>query len=108
MFARMAAAKASARGQRVAILSSPLGELTGFSLVVNCGAPACGGERTYTVAALTACYGAGMTVSDALRRMRCARGCGARVAVAWLATGPTLNQRIRPRRVALLGPEARE
>src|SRR5579859_3058267 len=108
MFAYMAAANASARGQRVAILASPLGELTGFSLVVNCGRPGCGGERTYTVAALAACYGAGMTVGEALCRMRYGRGCGGRGAVAWLATGAVLNQRIRPRRVPLLGPEARE
>lgn len=108
MFARMAAANASARGQRVAILASPLGELTGFSLVVDCGRPECGGERVYAVAALVACYSAGMTVGEALlRRMRCGRGCGGRVAVAWLATGPVLNQRIRPRRVAPLGPAAR-
>src|SRR5690348_11245508 len=78
MFARMAAANASARGQRVAILASPLGELTGFSLVVDCGMAVCGGERTYTLAALAACYSAGMTVGEALRRMRCGRGCGHR------------------------------
>jgi hypothetical protein len=35
--------------------------------------------------------------------MRCGRGCSGRVAPAWLVTGPTLNQRVRPRRVALLG-----
>jgi hypothetical protein len=65
--------------------------------------------RTHlTVAALTACYSASMTVGDVLRRMRCARGCGARAMAAWLVTGPTLNQQVRPRRVALIGPEARE
>lgn len=77
MFGTLAAANASARGQRVAILASPLGELTGFSLVVDCLAPGCGGELSYTVAALAACYSAGMTVGEALRRMRCGRGCGA-------------------------------
>jgi len=49
-----------------------------------------------------------MTVGGALRQMRCARGCGRRPLVAWLATGPTLNERVRPRRVALLGPQVRE
>jgi hypothetical protein len=32
----MAAANASARGQRAAILASPLHELTGFYLAVDC------------------------------------------------------------------------
>ena len=32
--------------------------------------------------------------------------CG-RVGAAWLVTGPILNTRVRPRRMALLGPEAR-
>jgi hypothetical protein len=32
----MAAANASARGQRAAILASPLSELTGFNLAVDC------------------------------------------------------------------------
>ena len=48
------------------------------------------------------------TVGEVLRRMRCADGCGGRVGAAWLTTGPVLNMRVRPRRVALLGPEARE
>jgi hypothetical protein len=34
-------------------------------------------------------------------------GCGKPVAAAWLVTGPTPNERVRPRRVALLGPGAR-
>jgi len=47
-----------------------------------------------------------MTVGEALLQMRCARGCGGRPQAAWLATGPTMH--LRPRRVPLLGPEARE
>ena len=35
----MAAANASARGQRAVILASPLHELTGFYLAVDCLAP---------------------------------------------------------------------
>jgi hypothetical protein len=104
----MAAANASARGQRHAILASPLRELTGFVLVVDCRGAKCGGERSYALTALAACYAPGMTVGEALRQMRCARSCGGRPQAAWLATGPTLNERVRPRRVALLGPEARE
>jgi len=42
---RMAAANASARGQRHAILRSPLAELTGFVLIVDCRGGQCGGER---------------------------------------------------------------
>src|SRR5690348_3863862 len=38
--------------------------------------------------------------------MRCA-GCGAVVASAWFQTGLLLDQRVPPRRVALIGPEAR-
>jgi hypothetical protein len=50
----MAAANASARGQRVAILAGPLAELTGFALAVDCLSPRCGGERNYSVTALAA------------------------------------------------------
>jgi hypothetical protein len=40
--ASMAAANASARGQRHAILASPLHEPTGFALVVDCRLAWCG------------------------------------------------------------------
>ena len=104
----MAAANASARGQRAAILASPLHELTGFYLAVDCLASGCARERTFAVAELASFYGAGRTVGEVLRRMRCSSGCGGRVGAAWLMTGPILNRRVRPRRVPLLGPEARE
>jgi hypothetical protein len=104
----MAAANASARGQRAAILTSPLRELTGFALAVDCLAPRCGGERAFSMADLATFYGADRTVGEVLRRMRCSRGCGGRVGAAWLVTGPILNARVRPRRVALWGPAARE
>ncbi len=104
----MAAANASARGQRHAILASPLKELTGFYLTVDCGAPGCSGARSFAIAELASFYGADSAVSDVLRHMRCSGGCGGRVAAAWLETGPILSARIRPRRVALRGPEARE
>ena len=48
----MAAANASARGQRAAILASPLSELTGFKLSVDCLGPGCARERTFAVADL--------------------------------------------------------
>jgi hypothetical protein len=104
----MAAANASARGQRAAILASPLSELTGFNLVVDCLTPGCGGERTFAVADLASFYGRDRTVGHVLRRMRCSGTCGGRPGAAWLVTGPVLNARVRPRRVALWGPEARE
>jgi hypothetical protein len=108
MFSHTAAANASARGQRAAILASPLSELSGFCLVVDCLAPGCGGERTFAVSDLAGFYGAGRTVGDVLRRMRCSGGCGGRAGAAWLVTGPVLSTRVRPRRVPLVGAEARE
>ena len=104
----MAAANASARGQRAAILASPLHELTGFCLAVDCLPSGCHGERTFAVAELASFYGQGSTVGQVLRRMRCSGACGGRAGAAWLVTGPILNARVRPRRVALLGPEVRE
>src|SRR3984957_17404964 len=104
----MAAANASARGQRAAILASPLHELTGFYLSVDCLAPRCNGERPFAVAELAPFYGRDSTVGQLLRRMRCSGACGGRVGAAWLVTGRILSARVRPRRVALLGPEARE
>jgi hypothetical protein len=104
----MAAANASARGQRAAILASSLHELTGFYLAVDCLTPGCNGERTFAIAELANFYGRDCTVGELLRRMRCSRACGGRVGAAWLKTGPILNARVRPRRMPLLGPEARE
>jgi hypothetical protein len=80
----MAAANASARGQRAAILASPLHELTGFYLAVDCLAPRCNGERTFAVAELATFYGRDSTVGQVLRRMRCSGACGGRVGAAWL------------------------
>jgi hypothetical protein len=104
----MAAANASARGQRAAILASPLSELSGFCLVVDCLTAGCGGERTFAASDLAGFYGVGRAVGDVLRRMRCSGGCGGRVGAAWLVTGPVLNTRVRPRRVPLLGADAME
>jgi hypothetical protein len=104
----MAAANASARGQRAAILASPLHELTGFYLAVDCLAPLCNGERTFALAELASCYGRDSTVGQVLRRMRCSGACSGRVGAAWLVTGPILNARVRLRRVPLWGPEVRE
>ena len=53
----MAAANASARGQRVAILARPLHELTGFYLAVDCLAVECSGERSFAIAELASFYG---------------------------------------------------
>ena len=103
----MAAANASARGQRSAILASPLHELIGFCLAVDCLAPRCNGERSFAISELASFYGRDRTVSEVLRRMRCSGDCGGRVAAAWLVTGPVLSKRVRPRRVPLLGPEVR-
>jgi hypothetical protein len=74
--------RSHARGQRVAILASPLHELTGFYLAVDCLAPGCAGERAYTIAELAAFYRPDRTIGDALRRMRCSGGCRGGVAAA--------------------------
>jgi hypothetical protein len=103
----MAAANASARGQRVAILASPLHGLTGFLLAVDCLTPGCNGERSFAVAELASFYGQDCTVGQVLRRMRCSGACGGRVGAAWLLTGPILNARVRRRRVPRRGSEAR-
>ena len=105
---RAAAANASARGQRAAILASPLSELTGFNLSVDCLSPGCARERTFAVTDLASFYGDSRTVGEVLRRMRCSGACGGRVGAAWLVTGTVLNARVRPRRVALWRARARE
>jgi hypothetical protein len=46
-----------AGGQRAAILASPLHELTGFLLAVDCLDPGCIGERSFAVAELASFYG---------------------------------------------------
>lgn len=74
----MAAANASARGQRAAILAGPLNEFAGFMLVVDCLARGCVGERTYAITDLATFYGTAYTVGGVLRRMRC-NACGGRV-----------------------------
>ena len=104
----MAAANASPRAQRSAILASPLHELTGFCLEVDCLAEGCRRDWMFAVSELASCfYGRDPTVGEVLRRMRCSGGCGGRVVAGWLVTGPVMNMRVRPRRVALLGPEVR-
>jgi hypothetical protein len=105
----MAAANASARRQRLSILSSPLHELTGFYLAVDCLTRQCNGERSFAIGELATFYGRDIPLGQVLRRMQCSGHCGGRVGAAWLVTGPILNARVRPRRVPLWGgPEARE
>jgi hypothetical protein len=92
----VAAANASTRGQRTAILASPPHELTGFYLAVDCLARRCKGERTFAIAELASFYGRQSTVGEVLRRMRCSGDCGGGVEAAWLVTRPLLNARVRP------------
>jgi hypothetical protein len=93
---QMAAANASARGQRVAILSSQLSQLTGFCLSVDCLTPGCRGERAFAIGDLARIYGPSVTVGEVLRRMKCGFGCDGAVGAAWLTTGPVLSTRVRP------------
>jgi hypothetical protein len=67
----MAAANASPRAQRSAILASPLHELTGFCLEVDCLAVGCRRNRTFTITELERFYGRDPTVEEVLRRIRC-------------------------------------
>ena len=62
----MAAANASAREQRAAILASPLSEPSGFGLAVDCGSPECRRDRTFAIAELAAFYGPDRKVRDML------------------------------------------
>ena len=71
----------------MAILASPLHQLTGFYLSVDCGTTSCGGQRAFAISDLAAFY-KDRTVGEVLRLMRCSRGCGGRVLAAWLETGP--------------------
>ena len=103
----MAAANASARGQRVAILASPLHELTGLYLAVDCRAPGCHGERRFAVAELANFYGKERTVGE------CCAGCAAQAPVAG-GCRRVAGDRANPQRKgqagagAVCGPEARE
>jgi hypothetical protein len=99
---------ASARGQRVAILASPLHELTGFYLAVDCLAPGAMASAALPWRSWRASTAVTARSGRWLRRMRCSGACGGRVGAAWLVIGPILDTRVRPRRVPLRGPEARE
>ena len=91
-------------------MASPLQDLAGLFLTVDCRAAGCRGERKYAIAELATFY-RDATVTQVLQRMRCgggpSGGCGGRVLAAWLETGPMPNSRVRTRRTPLLGPEAR-
>jgi hypothetical protein len=100
----MAAANASARGLRTAVLTSPVSDFQGWRLALDCGRPACGGERVYAVAAWVQLHGGQHTVGAMLTRVRC-RVCGQAPRTVYLETGPELSARGRLRRVALRGPE---
>jgi hypothetical protein len=71
-------------------------------------APGCRGERAYLIDELARFYGAKMTVGQALRRMRCQDCLQKPPRAAWLLTGPALNKRVKPRRIPLLGDEAKD
>lgn len=99
---------ASRRGQRLATLASPLSEMIEFNLAVDCLTPGSRGERIYPISALAAIIRRIIDCRGDLQRMKCAAGCHGVVRAAWLVTGVAINARVRPRRVALRGPEAME
>ena len=94
-------ANASERAVRNAVLNSPMRELDGYRLAIDCGRPECGGERVYELAALGRLHGPETTVASVVRRMRCQRCAGAVVRCA-VETGPALAARGRMRRITLL------
>ena len=63
-------ANASLRGQRRGILESPLYELSGWLLTVDCGTAGCRRERTYSIEELAGTIGPQTTVAAVLRRFR--------------------------------------
>jgi hypothetical protein len=100
----VAAANASPRGQRHAVLASPAADFIGWRLAIDCGGRACGGERAYAVAALMALHGQPPTMSRMVQRLKC-HICRRAPMTVYLETGPELTARGRLRRVALLGPD---
>ena len=77
LYVRFMAANASARGQRAAIFASPLSELSGFCLVVDCDA------RVAAVAnGPSPCLIWQASTALAGRWVMCCEGCGAPAAAA--------------------------
>ena len=61
----------SRRQQRDRLLASPLAQWHPAQLMLDCGHPLCARGRRYLVRDLSGVY-PGLSVGDALRRMRCA------------------------------------
>ena len=102
---RMAAANLTTRRRRTIILATPLAELDGAALVIDCLTPDCAGERRVLVRYLAGVYGRQQTLAEALQRMRCT-SCQGRAGAAWLVAGPGTERQRRAVRVALVGPDA--
>ena len=100
----MAAANASPRAQRLAVLGSPVAEFVGWRLAIDCGTADFGGERAYAVAALVATHKGARTIGQLVQRLRCHR-CGRTPLSVYLEIGPEMATRARFRRVALIGPD---
>jgi hypothetical protein len=95
---------ASERAFRSAVLASPVRDFDGYRPAVDCGNPACGGERIYNVTDLARLYGNAMLIGRVVIRLRC-RVCGEAARSCFIETGAELAQRGRMRRVALVGRE---
>jgi hypothetical protein len=101
----MAAATLTPRRRRTIILATPLAELSGAALVIDCLSAGCAGERRVLIRDLAGVYGRQQTLAEALQRMRCT-GCQGRTGAAWLVAGPGEERQRRAVRVALVGPDA--
>lgn len=86
------------------MLASPAADFADWRLAMDCGQPACGGERAYAVSAMVALHGHQHTVGALLLRLRC-RVCGQPPKTVFIETGPALSARGRLRRLALCGPD---
>jgi len=77
----MAAATLTPRRRRTIMLATPLAELDGLALAVDCLTEGCAGERRVLIRDLAGVYGRQQTLAEALQRMRCA-GCQGRTGAA--------------------------
>ncbi len=90
----------STRKRTSQIMSAPLADWAGWRLEVDCGGQGCPRGRKYDIRQLSGMY-RGLSVSDALRRMRCSQ-CGYNASTAVMRPGPEI--RVRHEGIALIGP----
>ena len=85
----------SHRQQRDRLLASPLDQWTGAQLMLDCGHPLCARGRRYLVRDLSGVY-RGLTVGQALLRMRCAtcKSAPEKAAMLWPHADPRREPKV--------------